>query len=197
MPKAEGWHRPQLGTRVHLFANPANDQQVPAAMRPLHTLAAALAVYVAPSSVAAKAKARPAGCQEVEGKSFAPLLELASAKDAEPFSLFDVACMHLDGVDTERDDAAAARWFLRAAERGHVLAQHALALLHDQGRGVDDDDYEEEDEDNQQASPSVKWCAQARVCPRLAAPRRPLDQQQLIAAPCRHIGGPARQRARS
>lgn len=38
-----------------------------------------------------------------------------------------------------QSDAEAAKWYRMAAERGHALAQNNLALMYEQGRGVDQD----------------------------------------------------------
>ena len=56
--------------------------------------------------------------------------------------------MQGDGVP--QDDAEAARWFRRAAKRGHADAQNYLGVLHHMGRGISQGDAE-----------AVKWYRKA------------------------------------
>ena len=62
---------------------------------------------------------------------------LADAGDAE--AQFLVGLLHDaggDGDGVDADPAAAASWYLRAAEQGHARAQNNLGLLHYSGTGV-------------------------------------------------------------
>ncbi len=44
-----------------------------------------------------------------------------------------------DGIDAPRDYAAAASYYRKAAECGHIAAQYNLAFLYEQGLGVKQD----------------------------------------------------------
>ena len=41
-----------------------------------------------------------------------------------------------------RDDAESVKWFRKAAEQGHVVAQYNLGVMYDFGEGVPEDDAE-------------------------------------------------------
>ena len=44
--------------------------------------------------------------------------------------------MHRAGKGVERDDAEALKWFLAAAQNGHVSAQYSLGYMYRSGKGV-------------------------------------------------------------
>ena len=50
-----------------------------------------------------------------------------------------LAFMYAKGINTERDEAAAARWYLMAAKQDNVTAQFNLGVIHAKGRGVERD----------------------------------------------------------
>lgn len=49
-------------------------------------------------------------------------------------------------IESKNDDAEAAKWFRKAADKGHADAQHSLGWMYAQGKGVLKDDAE-----------AVKW----------------------------------------
>ena len=61
---------------------------------------------------------------------------LAGQGDVE--AQYRIGRMYSHG-EGERDDAQAAAWYRRAANRGHARAANNLGLLYDKGRGVDRD----------------------------------------------------------
>ena len=61
----------------------------------------------------------------------------ARAGDAQ--AQFRLALRHTRGEGIPRDDAQAARWFLRAAEQGHPEAAARMGVLYSEGRGVTED----------------------------------------------------------
>lgn len=50
-----------------------------------------------------------------------------------------LAYMYAKGINTERDEATAARWYLMAAKQEHVTAQYNLGVIYAKGRGVERD----------------------------------------------------------
>lgn len=70
-------------------------------------------------------------------KSFEELLTLAEKGDAE--AQCKLADHYLFGIGTEPDEAAALRWYRRAAEQNYAWAQHHLAVCYAEGRGVEAD----------------------------------------------------------
>ncbi|MEP0321836.1 tetratricopeptide repeat protein [Bauldia litoralis] len=55
---------------------------------------------------------------------------------ADPDANYSLGLIYRDGTGVARDDAAAARHLLTAAEHGHAHAQRAIAELYESGRGV-------------------------------------------------------------
>jgi TPR repeat protein len=50
-----------------------------------------------------------------------------------------LAYMYAKGINTERDETTAARWYLMAAKQDHVTAQYNLGVMYAKGRGVERD----------------------------------------------------------
>ena len=63
---------------------------------------------------------------------------LASEGDAR--AQYRLAQMYSQGLGVARDDTAAIRWYVRAAEQGLVEARYELALMYSLGRGARKDD---------------------------------------------------------
>lgn len=61
------------------------------------------------------------------------------AQQGEPYSQFSLGSRYATGEDETQDYAIAARWFLKAAEQGMVLAQDTLGAYYWAGRGVSKD----------------------------------------------------------
>jgi TPR repeat protein len=55
---------------------------------------------------------------------------------------YEMGCRYISGRGVDRDDAEAARCFLRAAEDNHAAAQYALAYMYHHGKGVECNDDE-------------------------------------------------------
>src|SRR6266550_1731015 len=58
----------------------------------------------------------------------------SSLLDAE--AQFALAVNYDLGAGEAQDDAEAAKWYLKSAERGHALAQFNLGVMYDRGQGV-------------------------------------------------------------
>lgn len=74
----------------------------------------------------------------IAGSVIAEIRQLAEAGVAE--GIFLVGTAHDEGLGVPVDPAEAAVWFRRAADRGHVLAQHNLGNAYADGRGLARDD---------------------------------------------------------
>src|SRR4051795_6223505 len=61
------------------------------------------------------------------------------AEDGHAESMFLLAVAHAQGKGVERNDTAAARWFLQAARKGHLRATTSIGYLYATGRGVKHD----------------------------------------------------------
>jgi len=61
------------------------------------------------------------------------------AEDGHAESMFLLAVAHAQGKGVERNDTAAARWFLQAARKGHLRAKTSIGYLYATGRGVKHD----------------------------------------------------------
>lgn len=61
------------------------------------------------------------------------------AERGDPYLQVSLAARYATGEDVPQDYAMAVRWFLRAAEQGHVGAQDALGTYYLDGRGVTKD----------------------------------------------------------
>src|SRR6266478_2679092 len=53
-----------------------------------------------------------------------------------PDTVFGLGQLSFDAAAGEQDYASAAAWFRIAAEKGHAKAQHNLALMNEEGKGV-------------------------------------------------------------
>lgn len=60
----------------------------------------------------------------------------AAAEDDHPESMFLLGAAYAQGRGVARSDGLAARWFHRAARRGHLRAQTSIGYLYASGRGV-------------------------------------------------------------
>ena len=58
------------------------------------------------------------------------------AEDGHAESMFLLAVAYAQGKGVERNDTAAARWFLQAARKGHTRAKTSIGNLYATGRGV-------------------------------------------------------------
>jgi hypothetical protein len=65
------------------------------------------------------------------------IVEAVEAGDPEGFHR--LAVWHRDGLGGDADPKLAARWFTRAARRGHAPSQAALGVLYFRGEGVPED----------------------------------------------------------
>lgn len=74
-----------------------------------------------------------------DDKKLAQSFEQAARTAGEAAALYGrgVACM-----DSMKNDAEAAKWFRKAADKGHADAQHSLGYMYAQGKGVLKDDAE-------------------------------------------------------
>jgi len=55
----------------------------------------------------------------------------------DPQELYEIGVLHMAGIGTTPDPAAAATWFRKAAKKGHTKAQIELANLLKDGRGIE------------------------------------------------------------
>jgi TPR repeat protein len=67
--------------------------------------------------------------------------------DEEPRAAFRIGCLYLWGDENNTDPAAAAKWFMSAAERGNADAQFHLGIMLLRGYGVEES-----------PSKALKWC---------------------------------------
>jgi TPR repeat protein len=58
----------------------------------------------------------------------------------DPRASFALGLMYESGEGVEKDFVKAAEWYEKAAEQGHVSAQHNLGVLYATGEGVSKDD---------------------------------------------------------
>lgn len=66
-----------------------------------------------------------------------PIDRLAfAAEDGQPESMFLLGIAYAQGRGVERNDLTAARWFHRAARKGHLRARTSMGYLYATGRGV-------------------------------------------------------------
>jgi TPR repeat protein len=106
-------------------------------------------------------KAEP-GAKRVIAKIVADVLAMAAVEDGE--ALFQKGCAYHDGKGVVCDCGEAARWFIKASERGHVGAQVNLGWCFLEGCGMGRD-YEQ----------AVHWL-------REAAAQRRADAQNILGA---------------
>jgi TPR repeat protein/tRNA A-37 threonylcarbamoyl transferase component Bud32 len=66
-------------------------------------------------------------------------LELAKAEQGDVVAQSNLAFMYAKGINTERNDEEAARWYHLAAEQGHLNSQYNLGVIYAKGRGVEQD----------------------------------------------------------
>lgn len=88
------------------------------------------------------------------------LLESAQGGDAR--AQFTLGAKFERGIEVDRDDQEAVKWFRMAAEQGHALAQNRLGLMYASGRGVAQD-----------AAQAARWL-------RLAAAQGDVVAQQIL-----------------
>jgi TPR repeat protein len=83
------------------------------------------------------------GSMYLLGEGFQRDTELAvewlgrAAEDGQIEAQFLLGDKYLKGEEVKKDPAAAARLFRMAAEQGHPRAQNNLAMMHDEGNGVE------------------------------------------------------------
>lgn len=78
--------------------------------------------------------------QGLEDEDLATLLELAEGGDAE--AMFEVGYRYDIGQGVEEDNAAAVRWYRKAADLGNRDAMYSLGIRYAVGSGVEKDDVE-------------------------------------------------------
>ncbi len=93
----------------------------------------------AATGVVAAAGDSALGAQVLPHNSQALANMRTQAEAGDPLAQYDLAAVYHAGHGVARDDAAATRWYERAAEQGFVLAQIELATLHAEGRGPQPD----------------------------------------------------------
>lgn len=64
-------------------------------------------------------------------------LELELAEQGDVTAQSNVAFMYAKGINTERNDEEAAKWYCKAAEQGHLNSQYNLGVIFAKGRGVE------------------------------------------------------------
>lgn len=64
---------------------------------------------------------------------------MLQAEEGSADGQYVVGQMFFSGKGTTKNDIEAAKWFRKAAEQGHPLAQHQLAMLYAKGMGVEAD----------------------------------------------------------
>jgi len=62
------------------------------------------------------------------------------AKNGDMYSQFNLGCIYDSGEMVPEDNAAAVKWYLKAATGGHVDVPNYLGLMYDSGEGVPEDD---------------------------------------------------------
>jgi len=65
--------------------------------------------------------------------------EIAKAEQGDMVAQSNLAFMYAKGINTDRDDEEAARWYHMAAEQGHLNSQFNLGVIYAKGRGVEQD----------------------------------------------------------
>ena len=58
------------------------------------------------------------------------------AEQGQAAAQFDLGLLFENGLGVAQDQAAAARWYMKAAEQGHAEAQYNVALLYEKGSGL-------------------------------------------------------------
>jgi hypothetical protein len=56
------------------------------------------------------------------------------------YSQFNLGCIYDSGEMVPEDNAAAVKWWLKAAAQGHIDVPNYLGLMYDAGEGVPEDD---------------------------------------------------------
>lgn len=70
----------------------------------------------------------------------ARMMLLPLAEQGNGHALNNLGVMHEKGYGVTKDDAEAAKWYLKAAELGNLKAQFTLGVMHANGRGVANDE---------------------------------------------------------
>ena len=65
--------------------------------------------------------------------------QTAAAKTGDVGAQSKLAFMYAKGINAEKNEAIAVRWYREAAENNHLNAQYNLALMYAKGRGVEQD----------------------------------------------------------
>ncbi len=77
-------------------------------------------------------------------KNFKKVYDIALTKGASSDAYYDVAMLFLTGKGTEQAFGRAIKYFKMAAEMGHSKACHNIAVMYENGDGVDADAHEAE-----------------------------------------------------
>ncbi len=65
--------------------------------------------------------------------------QISAAETGDVSAQSKLAFMYAKGINAEKDEATAIRWFREAAENNHMNSQYNLALMYAKGRGVEQD----------------------------------------------------------
>tara|TARA_R110002072_G_scaffold93607_5_gene207417 strand:+ start:38047 stop:39711 length:1665 start_codon:yes stop_codon:yes gene_type:complete len=65
--------------------------------------------------------------------------QIAAAELGDVNAQSKLAFMYAKGINAEKDEATAVRWYLEAANNNHINSQYNLALIYAKGRGVKQD----------------------------------------------------------
>ena len=65
--------------------------------------------------------------------------QIAAAELGDISAQSKLAFMYAKGINAEKDEATAIRWYMEAANNNHINAQYNLALIYAKGRGVKQD----------------------------------------------------------
>ena len=94
-----------------------------------------LVIFLMPSSLAsAKSDNADAACFR---KDVAAITRMAEA--GYPLAQYTLGCMYDQGRGVRENNAAAVRWYAKAADQGHADAQNYLGGMYYNGRGVTQD----------------------------------------------------------
>lgn len=68
--------------------------------------------------------------------------QIVEAESGDLNAQSKLAFMYAKGINTDKDEATAVKWYLEAAEKDHLNSQYNLALMYAKGRGVKQDYYQ-------------------------------------------------------
>jgi len=64
---------------------------------------------------------------------------IKAAEQGDVAALSNLGYMCAKGIDVQKDEAQAVKWYRKAAEKGHVNSQFSLGVMYAKGRGVEQD----------------------------------------------------------